>query len=153
MKTVLEYKGYVGSADLDVENNVLVGKLQFISDVITYSGETPQQLEAAFRDAVDDYLATCAEDGSEPDVPFKGSFNVRIGPERHRAAALAARRQGIALNEFVCAAIDAATHQSGPIQHVHKHEFVIVPQGDKFTRVAGSVNPPAWESIGGRSGH
>ena len=153
MKTVLEYKGYLGSAEVDVENGVLVGKLLFIRDVITYSSESPRGLEAAFHEAVGDYLETCAEDGSEPDVPFKGSFNVRIGPERHRDAVLAARSKNMGLNDFVCAAIDAATRRPQAVQHVHKHEVVVLMQGPTSTRVAASDNPPAWETLGGTAQH
>jgi predicted HicB family RNase H-like nuclease len=36
-----------------------------------------------------------------PERPFKGSFNVRIQPELHRKAALAAATRGLSLNAFV----------------------------------------------------
>ena len=71
---IYEYKGYIGSAEVDVESGFLVGKLLFIRDTITYSAETAKQLEAAFKEAVDDYLATCAQLGDEPDKPFTVSY-------------------------------------------------------------------------------
>ena len=37
----------------------------------------------------------------QPEKPFKGSFNVRIQPELHRKAALAASARGLSLNAFV----------------------------------------------------
>ncbi len=101
-----EYKGYLGSADVDAKNDVLFGRLLFIRDVIGYSGTSVAQLRQAFEEAVDDYLEVCAERGEEPDVPCKGSFNVRIGPERHRIASMRAREKGIGLNEYVCWALD-----------------------------------------------
>jgi predicted HicB family RNase H-like nuclease len=104
----MEYKGYFGSAEVDVEGNALVGKLLFMRDVITYSATTPKGLQKAFREAVDDYLETCKELGSEPDTPCKGTFNVRIGPELHRQVALIARSKGKGLNEFVRDALEAA---------------------------------------------
>lgn len=106
MKTQFEYKGYVGSAEVDIDGDVLVGSLLFIRDTIAYSAATPSGLEAAFREAVDDYLQTCAEEGDKPDQPLKGSFNVRVGPQRHRRVAIAARVADMGLNEFVCAALD-----------------------------------------------
>jgi len=48
-------------------------------------------LRASFEAAIDDYLALCEEKGIEPDKPFKGSFNVRIGSQLHRQAALCAQ--------------------------------------------------------------
>ena len=54
-----------------------------------------------FRNAVDEYLEFCAEKAIQPERPFKGSFNVRIQPELHRKAALAAATRGLSLNPFV----------------------------------------------------
>jgi len=123
MKDTYEYKGYVGSAEVDIEGSALVGKLLYIRDTITYSASSPADLESAFREAVDDYLRACAEDGSEPDVPCKGSFNVRVGALRHRNVAIAARRAGVGLNEFVCTALDEAVAVgTRTILHRHRHE-------------------------------
>src|ERR1700726_3887523 len=95
MNKQFEYQGYIGSAEVDIENGLLFGRLLFIRDAITYNAATVEELKDAFHEAVDDYLAACEEDGSEPDVPCKGSFNVRVGPERHRKVAIAARNQDV----------------------------------------------------------
>jgi predicted HicB family RNase H-like nuclease len=108
MNDVFEYAGYIGSAEVDGENGILFGRLLFIRDAIGYQADTVSDLKVAFREAVDDYLAACKEEGSEPDVPCKGSFNVRVGPERHRKVAVAARIAGVGLNDFVTQAIDNA---------------------------------------------
>lgn len=126
MSDTLEYKGYIGSAEVDVENRVLVGRLLFIRDAIAYSATSIETLEKAFREAVDDYLATCAEEGDEPDLPCKGSFNVRVGPERHRAIAIAARREGVGLNEFISNALDDAVRTRAARTVVHQHEVTVV---------------------------
>ncbi len=68
MSAVLEYKGYVGSVEADLANRVVVGRLLFIRDSIAYSAASMVGVEAAFREAVEDYLAMCAEEGDEPDV-------------------------------------------------------------------------------------
>ena len=83
MENKYEYKGYFGSAEVDVESSTLHGRLLFIRDAIGYSAESTQQLRQEFELAVDEYLQYCAERGDVPDRPCKGSFNVRIGPERH----------------------------------------------------------------------
>lgn len=106
MKPAFEYKGYFGSAEVNLNDNILHGKLMFIKDVVTYVADSPRALKIAFEEAVDDYLQTCIELGDEPDVPFKGTFNVRIGPERHRNATLAAARLDISLNDLVVRALD-----------------------------------------------
>jgi predicted HicB family RNase H-like nuclease len=137
MSDILEYKGYIGSAEVDIENRVIVGKLLYIRDAIAYSATSIEGIEAAFRAAVDDYLATCAEEGDEPDLPCKGSFNVRVGPERHRSVAIAARREGVGLNEFVCSALDDAVRTRTPRTVVHQHEVTVILAGKPSTTFTG----------------
>jgi predicted HicB family RNase H-like nuclease len=73
--------------------------------MISFEGDTVQALVQDFHDAVDEYLDFCAAQGKEPEKPFKGSFNVRVGAELHRQAALEAANRGISLNAFIEAAI------------------------------------------------
>ncbi|WP_439609521.1 type II toxin-antitoxin system HicB family antitoxin [Hydrogenophaga sp.] len=114
MSKVLEHKGYFGSIEADTEEEFLFGRLLFIKDVISYRADDVKGIRAAFQAAVDDYLATCAELGEAPDTPCKGTFNVRLGPELHQAAALAATREGIKLNEWVKTACEARLSGQGP---------------------------------------
>ncbi len=103
----MEHRGYIGSAEIDVEGLALVGKLLHIRDTITYSASDIGGLRRAFEEAVDDYLSTCEELGDEPDQPCKGTFNVRVGPQRHRQLAIESRRSGVSINDYVCQALDA----------------------------------------------
>jgi predicted HicB family RNase H-like nuclease len=105
MSTMLEYKGYFGSVEYSDEDEVLHGRLEFIRDLVTYEGTDAKGLKRAFHQAVDDYLALCAEEGRKPDEPLKGSFNVRPGRELHRRTMLAARRKGTNLNTIVSDAL------------------------------------------------
>lgn len=97
----LKYKGYVGSVEVDLEANLLFGKLLHIRDLVNYEAQNPADLKLAFEEAVDDYLEDCVEQGVEPDTPFKGQFNVRIAPKLHRELAFAARRDDRTLNDYV----------------------------------------------------
>lgn len=67
--TTLEYKGYQGSAEVDAETDVLVGKILFITDLVTYEAKTVQSLRKEFQAAVDDYLETCLQLGRDPQQP------------------------------------------------------------------------------------
>ena len=125
MSSHFEYKGYIGSAEVSIEDQLLVGKLLFIRDTITYVAATASELETAFEEAVDDYLETCKELGDAPDVPCKGSFNVRVGPEIHMEVAIAARRKGVGLNDIVCEALSAYLGAQR-IRHVHHHHDLTV---------------------------
>ena len=105
MSDMLEYKGYLGSVLYSDEDETFHGRLEFIRDLVTYEGENAKGLKRAFHEAVDDYLALCAEQGREPEKPLKGSFNVRPGRELHRRAMLYARREGTNLNAVVTEAL------------------------------------------------
>ena len=88
MSQTLRYKRYDGSVEYSAEDRLLHGRLLGIRDVIVYEGSDVDSLETNFRAAVNEYLAFCAEEGKTPDQPFKGSFNIRVGPDLHKQAAL-----------------------------------------------------------------
>jgi len=108
---VFRYKSFIGSIDASSEDKCLYGKLLYVNDLVTYEGQTVKELESEFKKAVDEYLKTCDRLGREPMKPFKGSLNVRIGPELHKETALHAAILGISINEYIKSALK---HQ---IQH------------------------------------
>ncbi len=97
----MNYKGYIGSSEIDQEADILFGKLLFIKDLVTYEAKSPRELKSAFEEAVADYLEDCADQEIEPDIPFKGQFNVRLSPTLHRQLALCARSHEKSMNEYV----------------------------------------------------
>jgi predicted HicB family RNase H-like nuclease len=104
---ILKYKGYEGTAEIDMSRNLCRGKILFIKDLVTYQAETPADLERQFREAIDDYRETCKDLGRAPAKPFKGQFNVRIAPELHRAASLRAAELSVSLNDVIVKALDS----------------------------------------------
>jgi len=63
-------------------------------------------LRKAFAEAVEDYLKTCDKLGREPDRPYSGQFRLRLSPETHAKAAIAAAVQGKSLNVWVAEMIE-----------------------------------------------
>jgi predicted HicB family RNase H-like nuclease len=106
MSQTLHYKGYDGSVEYSAEDRILHGSLFGIRDVVTYEGTDVNSLEANFKAAVDEYLAFCAAEGKVPDRPFKGSFNVRVGTDLHKRAALFAEEHNQKLNNVVSQALE-----------------------------------------------
>ena len=106
MSGTLKYRGYIGSVDFSEEDNLLFGKLLGIRSLILYEGTTAKELVVDFHEAVDDYLATCAAEGIEPEVPYKGSFNVRVTPALHERLARYAIGCGRSLNSCVQEALE-----------------------------------------------
>jgi predicted HicB family RNase H-like nuclease len=70
---MLEYKGYMGKVDFDDEANIFHGEVINVRDVITFQGESVQEIRQAFQASVDDYLAFCAERQEEAEKPFSGT--------------------------------------------------------------------------------
>lgn len=105
---MMAYKGYSGHAEFDDEADLFHGEVLAIRDVITFQGRTVDELRQAFRDSVDDYLEYCQKIGKTPDKPFSGKFVVRIKPDIHRQAAIAAQKAGQSLNSWVSETIEKA---------------------------------------------
>lgn len=101
MRTTLQHRGYDGSVDYSAEDKMLHGRVLGIRDMISYGGTSVRELERNFRDAVDEYLAFCEKRGKQPNLPYKGSFNVRVAMELHQRAARYAEEHKIALNAVV----------------------------------------------------
>jgi predicted HicB family RNase H-like nuclease len=101
MNNYLHYKGYVGSIEFSEEDNVFHGKVIGIKPLISFEGDTVTAIKEDFHNSVEEYLTFCTKNGTQPEKPYKGSFNVRIGADLHRRAALLAHAKGISLNALV----------------------------------------------------
>jgi predicted HicB family RNase H-like nuclease len=77
---MLEYKGYRGTYEPD--QGLLTGHVIGIPQDITFVGQTPTEVEEAFRDSVDDYLDCCAWRGEMPDLPTTDKREQRPVAER-----------------------------------------------------------------------
>lgn len=108
MKNTMEYKGYVGSVEFVEEKTCFFGTVLGISTEISYEGESAWKLITNFHTAVDDYLTRCKEAGLQPETAYNGTINLRVTPELHKQAALAAIDKGISLNQFIEVAVQSA---------------------------------------------
>jgi len=98
---ILNYKGYAGDIEIDSDANVLYGRVLDIRDLVTFEGETVEEIKQAFKDSVDDYLEFCAELGKEPDKPYSGKLPFRTSPDHHRLIHLAATKMNKSINAWM----------------------------------------------------
>jgi predicted HicB family RNase H-like nuclease len=103
---LIQYKGFVGRIEYDDEAGIFHGEVINLRDVITFRGESVQQLRQALQDSVEDYLEFCAERGEEPERPFSGKFIVRIDPELHRQLYVLAKKKDTSINKLVSEAVE-----------------------------------------------
>lgn len=140
---ILSYKGYEGSAEVDMEAEVCRGKILFIPDLVTYEAETPKQLQREFEAAVDDYLETCRELDREPQKPFRGSFNVRVSHQLHRAAAVRAVMDDVSLNDVVVRALDCYLNVRADVQHNVTLKF----EGGDIQTIVSAAQAQQWREV------
>ena len=108
MKDMLSHKGYYGSVNFDEDEMIFHGKIEFIRSLASYEATTARDLKKAFKNSVADYLATCEANDIEPEKPFKGSLNIRLGSDLHRKVALLAVRKQKSLNRLICGILERA---------------------------------------------
>ena len=105
---MMKYKGYLGHVDYDDRAKIFHGEVVGIKDVVTFQGESVEELQKAFQDSVDDYLDFCKERGEAPDKTYSGKFNVRISPELHAQLDIAAKAHQESLNAFISHTLEKA---------------------------------------------
>jgi predicted HicB family RNase H-like nuclease len=113
MKNILQYKGYTGNVQFDSDDLIFYGQVMGMKKAhISYEGRTVDDLVKDFHDAIDDYLDLCAEEGMEPERPFRGTFNLRLGSELHKRLSVNATEQGMTLNTYVKSVLEKAVSET-----------------------------------------
>lgn len=99
----LKYKGFIGSIEVNQEDDTLYGKVLGMDKktLITYEGNTVSELKQDFKFAIDDYIAHCKEHNLPLHKSYSGTFNLRLSPRLHAKAAERSAELGISLNAFV----------------------------------------------------
>jgi len=146
----LNHKGYSGTIEVSIEDGCLHGRILFIDDIITYEGQTVKEIESAFKEAVDEYLEYCKKTGKSANKPYSGTFNVRIGPDLHKLAAIETSRRGMkSINEFICYAVKMATDSDtlSAVSHIHHHDITINVQQVGEATALSTMGQPVYREI------
>lgn len=104
----MTYRGFSARIEYDADDRILVGRLAGISDIVCFHGDDADQLEAAFRESVDGYIAACEQLGQPPQKPASGKMLLRVPPETHANALRAAQLAGKSLNQWAAEIIKQA---------------------------------------------
>jgi predicted HicB family RNase H-like nuclease len=106
----MTYRNYAARIEFDERDNIFVGRLQGISDIVSFHASTVPDLRAAFEEAVDDYIETCARIGRPAEKPASGRLMLRVDPAVHAAALNAASQAGQSLNKWAEHVLKDAAH-------------------------------------------
>ena len=104
----MTHNGYSARVEFDAEDRIFVGHIAGIRDIVGFHGESVDELEAAFREAVDDYLAACKKLKQAPDKPYSGRVMLRLPPDLHARASAAAQVAGVSFNQWATRAFEQA---------------------------------------------
>ena len=105
MNNTMTYKGYTAIVGFSAEDECLIGHIAGINDVIGFHADSVEELRKVFHETVDDYLATCAKIGREPNKPYSGKVTLRLPPELHARLAVQAEVSGSSLNNWLVSAL------------------------------------------------
>ena len=106
----MSYKGYSARVEFDAEDRLFVGHLAGVRDIVGFHGASVAELEKAFHEAVNDYLAACKKLGQEPNKPFSGRVMLRLPPEVHARASARATVEGVSFNQWAATVLERAAH-------------------------------------------
>jgi predicted HicB family RNase H-like nuclease len=65
----MEHRGYTGTVEYDAVEKIFHGVVMDLKDSIYYEAQREELLEAAFRDAIDEYIDQCYACEEEPEPP------------------------------------------------------------------------------------
>lgn len=106
----MTYKGYTARIEFDEKDGIFWGKVLGLpaNISITFEGETVAHLTQDFHNSVDFYVADCAKNGQVALKPASGKLMLRVSPELHSAALIAAQANGVSLNQWASKALKEA---------------------------------------------
>ena len=107
---VMNYRGYTARIEFDERDNIFVGRVLGIKAIINFHGETVTELRSDFEAAINHLIVDCEQRGVTPEKPASGKLMLRIPPEIHAAAVIAAQSAGMSLNQWAGRVFAQATH-------------------------------------------
>jgi predicted HicB family RNase H-like nuclease len=105
MKNIMRYKGYLARIDYDEADRVFAGSVLGLAEHISFHGASVDELRGDFEFAIDHYLSVCREAGINPQKQAGGKVLLRLPPETHAEALIAAQAAGLSLNDWLVRAV------------------------------------------------
>lgn len=107
--STMRHGDYIATVEYDLDINMFHGRIVNIRDVVTFYGESVDDLKREFEVSLRTYLVFCREKGVEPVEPFSGNLNLRLGPKRHSRVAAVSAAADRSINAWLLGIIDSAT--------------------------------------------
>ena len=105
----MRYRGHTARIEFDDRDDIFIGRVIGVRDMICFHADTVADLKREFQTSIDDYLNYCTENNIVPDKPASGKMMLRVPPEVHAAALIAAQTAGESLNQWATRALSEAS--------------------------------------------
>jgi predicted HicB family RNase H-like nuclease len=100
MNNILNYKGHKAKIEFSADDNVFVGRLLGVNDIVVFDAETVEGLKDSMRQSVDFYIEACKKAGKESKKNFSGKILLRLPNALHEKIAETAARHNKSINEW-----------------------------------------------------
>ncbi|MEO8648990.1 MAG: type II toxin-antitoxin system HicB family antitoxin [Acidobacteriota bacterium] len=109
MNNKMEYKGFSAKIEYSQEDEVFIGHVLGIEDVIDFEGTTVAELKKDFKNAIDLHIKICEREGKQM-TKYSGKLLFRFSNDLHARIAATAARTGKSINEFGKEVFEVATN-------------------------------------------
>ena len=106
---IMRYRGHMARIEFDEEDRIFVGHLAGIRDIVGFHGASVDELEVAFHQSVDNYIAISEETGRPAQKPYSGNMMLRVPPDVHAAVATASEARGQSINQWASEVLSDAS--------------------------------------------
>jgi predicted HicB family RNase H-like nuclease len=96
----MKYKGYTALIEFSDEDGCFVGRVTGINDIVSFDGETVDEIRKNFRDMIEHYIAACAHENRKPNTPTS-EVMVPVPPALYAKIAQKAEYDGIPVNALM----------------------------------------------------
>ena len=110
MKNVMKIGGYDAVITYDPDIDMFRGEFIGLNGGADFYANDIAGLHREGELSLNAFMDECAKRGVEPRKKFSGKFMLRVDPEIHEAATVAAAARGESLNQWVASAIREAAH-------------------------------------------
>ncbi|MCL1934741.1 MAG: type II toxin-antitoxin system HicB family antitoxin [Candidatus Azobacteroides sp.] len=106
MDNVLKYKDLIATVKYSEEDEAFIGRIEGINSIVSFEGQSVEELKSAFHEAAESYLDFCNRKGLKPGKSYNGVLNIRIPPAIHSKVAMYAENHGTSINAFIRESIE-----------------------------------------------
>lgn len=100
MNNTLSYKGFTAKVEYSAADELFVGRVLGIKDIIGFHGETVEELKAEMKGMIDFHIEVCKKSGEKLKKSYSGKVFLRLPSELHARIAETAEASGKSINEW-----------------------------------------------------